>query len=261
MVKEAFHRPTRISTMTKSSDIDLVTECDQKVEKLLVDGLKKFFKNHKFIGEESAADGQKTVLTDDPTWIIDPIDGTTNFVHKLPFIGICVGLYIKKEARIGIVFNPILDELYSARLGQGAYKNGFPIRVSGTEELNKSLVMLTLGVHNVKSTPNWLDISLKNNRTIAEKGIRGHRSLGSAAINMCFVAQGCADAYIEYGIHCWDMAAAALIITEAGGCVLDTTGKPFDLMSRRVLCASSEALAKSIADICEHVDFPREDEA
>jgi myo-inositol-1(or 4)-monophosphatase len=78
---------------------------------------------------------------------------------------------------------------------------------------------------------------------------------------MCFVASGCADAYIEYGIHCWDMAAAALIIQEAGGCVVDANGKPFDLMSRRVLCASSPKLAQCVADICEHVEFPREDAA
>jgi len=258
VVKEAFNRPTRIATTTKASDIDLVTECDQRVEKLLIDGLSKFFKNHKFIGEESTAGGQKVVLTDEPTWIIDPIDGTTNFVHKLPFIGICIGLYVKKEARIGVVYNPILDELYTARAGQGAFKNGFPIKTSGTEELNKSIVMLTLGVHNIKEIPNWLDIGLRNNRTIAEKGIRGHRSLGSAAINMCFVAQGSADAYLEYGIHCWDMAAAALIVLEAGGCVVDANGGPFDLMSRRVLCSSSANLAKSIATICEHVEFPRE---
>uniref|UniRef100_A0A915JPU2 Polymerase nucleotidyl transferase domain-containing protein n=1 Tax=Romanomermis culicivorax TaxID=13658 RepID=A0A915JPU2_ROMCU len=93
VVKDAFNRPSRIETLTKSSDIDLVTESDQKVEKLLFDGLRKFFKD-----------------------------------HKLPFVAVCVGLYIEKKSRIGIVYNPILNDLYTARSGQGAFKNGFPIK-------------------------------------------------------------------------------------------------------------------------------------
>uniref|UniRef100_A0A915J366 inositol-phosphate phosphatase n=1 Tax=Romanomermis culicivorax TaxID=13658 RepID=A0A915J366_ROMCU len=116
-----------------------------------------------------------------------------------------------------------------------------------------------MGLHNKAKIPNWLDVALKNNRTLAESGIRGHRSLGSAAINMCYVACGSCDAYIEYGIHCWDMAAAGLIVQEAGGVLLDATGEDFDLMSRRVLCASTMGLAQSIAKVCQHVDFPAED--
>jgi len=258
VVREAYNRPTKATVMTKSSAVDLVTETDQKVEELLIKGLSAKFPDHKFIGEESAAGGQKVELTAAPTWIIDPIDGTTNFVHRLPFIGICVALYVDKQPRIGIVYNPILDELYSARSGQGAFKNGFPIHVSGTTELGKSLVMITMGIHNIKTVPNWLDIASKNNRTLASQGIRGHRSLGSAAINMCYIASGGTDAYLEYGLHCWDVAASGLIVKEAGGCNIDPSGGPFDLMARRILCASSEQLARQIVGIIENVDIPRD---
>jgi len=254
VVREAYNRPAKnaVAVMTKTSAVDLVTETDQKVEELLIKTLSAQFPDHKFIGEESTAGGQKVELTDAPTWIIDPIDGTTNFVHRLPFIGICIALYIQKKPRIGIVYNPILDELYSARVGRGAYKNGFPIHVSGTTELGKSIVMLTMGIHNIKLVPNWLDISMKNNRAIAEQGIRGHRSLGSAAINMCYVACGGADAYLEYGLHCWDVAASGLILQEAGGVNIDPTGAPFDIMARRILCASSDQLARQIVGIIEN---------
>jgi len=256
VVREAYNRPTKATVMTKSSAVDLVTETDQKVEELLIKGLSAKFPDHKFIGEESAAGGQKVELTAAPTWIIDPIDGTTNFVHRLPFIGICVALYVDKQPRIGIVYNPILDELYSARSGQGAFKNGFPIHVSGTTGLNNAVVMSTIG----SSREEFLIQNFLNNfrAMMSSGGSQGHRSLGSAAINMCYIACGGTDAYLEYGLHCWDVAASGLIVKEAGGCNIDPSGGPFDLMARRILCASSEQLARQIVGIIENVDIPRD---
>ncbi|XP_003379157.1 inositol monophosphatase, partial [Trichinella spiralis] len=192
--------------MTKTSDVDLVTDVDQKVEQVLVDGIRSKFPDHQFIGEESTAMGKKGMFTDAPTWIIDPIDGTTNFVHKVPYVCISIALYMKKEPRIGIVYNPILEELFTALL-------------------NKALLLLTFGVQNRFSLPNAVDVYLQNNKRIVEQGIRGHRSFGSAALNMCYVALGCADAYIEFGLHCWDIAAGRLIVEEAGGLVIDPSGK------------------------------------
>lgn len=124
IVKNAYCREKNITL--KSSAADLVTETDQKVEEIIISSLKKRYPDHRFIGEESTAGGEKCVLTDSPTWIIDPIDGTTNFVHTFPFCAICVALYINKEAEIGIVYNPVLDQFYSARKGQGAFCNGNP---------------------------------------------------------------------------------------------------------------------------------------
>ncbi|KAL1235645.1 Inositol monophosphatase ttx-7 [Trichinella pseudospiralis] len=246
LIRDAFRRAGAVNVMTKTSDVDLVTDVDQKVEQVLVDGIRSKFPDHQFIGEESTAMGKKGTFTDAPTWIIDPIDGTTNFVHKVPYVCISIALYMKKEPRIGIVYNPILEELFTARKGLGAFRNGFPIQSSNTTVLNKALLLLTFGVQNRFSLPNAVDVYLQNNKRIVEQGIRGHRSFGSAALNMCYVALGCADAYIEFGLHCWDIAAGRLIVEEAGGLVIDPSGGPIDIMARRVLACSTAELGKAI---------------
>ncbi|KAL1236936.1 Inositol monophosphatase ttx-7 [Trichinella spiralis] len=258
LIRDAFRRAGGVNVMTKTSDVDLVTDVDQKVEQVLVDGIRSKFPDHQFIGEESTAMGKKGMFTDAPTWIIDPIDGTTNFVHKVPYVCISIALYMKKEPRIGIVYNPILEELFTARKGLGAFRNGFPIQASNTTVLNKALLLLTFGVQNRFSLPNAVDVYLQNNKRIVEQGIRGHRSFGSAALNMCYVALGCADAYIEFGLHCWDIAAGRLIVEEAGGLVIDPSGGPIDIMARRVLACSTAELGKAIGDIVEVIDLPKD---
>lgn len=258
LVRDAFSQPSS-HVETKSSATDLVTETDKAVEQLLITGLSAAFPDHKFIGEESAAAGLQYELTDAPTWIIDPIDGTTNFVHRIPLIAICVGLAINKQMRAGIVYNPVTDELWTAQTGKGALKNGFPIHVSKTEALNKSIICSSLGIHNLHSKGTmYLDTALGNQRKTTLAGVRGHRAFGSAAINMVYVAQGSVDAYIEYGIHSWDIAAASVVLVEAGGFLIDPTGKPFDIMARKVLCASTEVLAREISSTLTHVDFEPE---
>lgn len=259
LVRDAFTKP--IETVgTKSSATDFVTETDQAVEELIIREISYRYPEHKFIGEESAATtGKSYVLTDEPTWIIDPIDGTTNFVHRVPFIGICVGLAIKKQLRVGIVYNPITEELYTALAGKGAYKNGFPIHVSSARELRQALVCQTLGQHNIpEKGQKWLDTSVENQRKALLAGIHGHRTFGAASINMMFVAQGSIDAYVEYGLHSWDMAAAVVIIREAGGVVIDPTGSEFNVMNRRILCASTKELAGEFSTMLSHIDFDPE---
>ncbi|KAL3108053.1 hypothetical protein niasHT_018215 [Heterodera trifolii] len=258
LAKNAYAQPLGV-VKTKSSPTDFVTETDQAVEKLLISGLSERFPDHKFIGEENVAAGNTYELTDAPTWIIDPIDGTTNFVHRIPFIGICVGLAINKSLCAGIVFNPITDELYTAIEGKGALKNGFPISVSSAKALDQSVICQTFGQHNIKEKgEKWLDNAFGNLRSAVLSGTHGHRSFGSAAINMMFLAQGSLDAYVEYGIHSWDMAAAVVIVKEAGGTVTDPTGAEFDLMSRKVLCASTPQLAQQISKVLTHVAFEKE---
>ncbi|KAI6234408.1 Inositol-1-monophosphatase [Aphelenchoides fujianensis] len=272
LVKDAFAQPAS-HVETKASATDLVTETDKAVEELLIKNLQQKWPDHQFIGEESVAVGKRSPFTDAPTWIIDPIDGTTNFVHRIPFIAICIGLTIKKQLRAGIVYNPITSELWTAQAGRGALKDGFPIRVSKTEALNKSVIAHSLGIHNiVDKGPGWLDTALENHKRTVHCGVRGHRAFGSAAINMVYVAQGAVDAYVEYGtlfwtgftnaltgIHSWDIAASTLIVQEAGGCVIDPTGKPFDLMGRKILCAGTEKLAREFSDSLIHVDFDPEE--
>ncbi|RZB45733.1 Inositol P domain containing protein, partial [Asbolus verrucosus] len=129
----------------KSSEIDLVTETDQQVEKLLIENLSKEFPDHLFIGEESVANGSQCSLTDKPTWIIDPVDGTMNFVHGFPHSCISIALFINKIPEIAVVYNPLIEQLFTAKRGQGAYLNEKKIKVSGETNLNKALVMMEFG--------------------------------------------------------------------------------------------------------------------
>ncbi|CAL7935342.1 unnamed protein product [Xylocopa violacea] len=243
VVKEKINQPQ--DPMTKSSEIDLVTEWDQKVEKLLIDGISSKFPDHKFIGEEGTSLGNKAELTNAPTWIIDPIDGTMNFVHAFPHTCISIALLVNKITEIGVVYNPISEQLFTARRGQGAFLNGAPINVSDVKELSKALLMMEMGT---SRDPEKIKVVLENTNKLITK-VQGTRSLGSAALNMCMVALGGADADFEFGIHSWDVAAGELIVKEAGGVCIDPAGGPFDLNSRRVLCASTMELAQELSKV------------
>ncbi|VEN51911.1 unnamed protein product [Callosobruchus maculatus] len=230
---------------TKSSDIDLVTETDQEVEKLLIDNLSKKFNGHKFIGEETVSGGGQCILTDAPTWIIDPIDGTMNFVHSFPHSCISIALFVKQKPMIGIIYNPMLNQFFTARKGKGAFLNGKKITVSGKKHLSEALLMFELGTSREPEKQRVVS----ENQDILMKQAHGLRSLGSAALDMAMVACGAADAYFEYGIHIWDIAAGELLVTEAGGVIMDPTGGELDRFSRRVLIASSQELAEKLSQI------------
>ncbi|XP_001599426.1 inositol monophosphatase 1 [Nasonia vitripennis] len=241
LIRENISRQKNIQV--KSCDVDLVTETDQMVEKLLMDGISAKFPDHKFIGEETTAQGHKVELTDAPTWIIDPVDGTMNFVHSMPHTCISIALYVNKVAEIGIVYNPVIEQFFSARRGQGAFLNGALIHVSGETELNKALVMMELGT---SRDPEKMRIVMENLKTMTPL-VHGTRALGSCALNMCMVAMGAADVMYEFGIHVWDIAAGDLIVREAGGTCIDPAGGDFDPLSRRALCASSPELAQKVS--------------
>uniref|UniRef100_A0AAQ5XDE9 Inositol-1-monophosphatase n=1 Tax=Amphiprion ocellaris TaxID=80972 RepID=A0AAQ5XDE9_AMPOC len=239
MIREALQRD--IAVMQKSSPVDLVTETDQKVEQLIISSIKEKYPTHSFIGEESVAAGAPSVLTDNPTWIIDPIDGTTNFVHRFPFVSVSIGFTVKKEIEFGIVYSCIEDKMYTARKGKGAFCNGSPIKVQSRENLTEL-------------SPKHLEVGSKH-----PISIHRIRSPGSAAVNMCLVACGSADAYYHMGIHCWDMAGGAAVVTEAGGVIMDISGGPFDLMSRRLIVASSRVIAERIAKEITEFQVGRDD--
>ncbi|XP_071528089.1 inositol monophosphatase 2 isoform X2 [Panulirus ornatus] len=252
LVRDAIKKKKRIET--KSSAVDLVTESDKAVEKLLISGLSSAFPDHKFIGEESVAAGGKCVLTDEPTWIIDPIDGTMNFVHSFPYTCISVGLWVKKEAEVGIVYNAVLEQMFTALKGQGAFLNNEKISVSGETELSQALIFSEIGS---SLDPEKVDTVLTNITTLIPK-VHGIRGMGSAALAMVNIAAGYGDVFYHFGLCCWDMAAGALILREAGGYLCDTQGGPFDLMRRRVLCASTQELAEKMAKLLKQYQPERD---
>jgi len=249
MISEAFSQSKTVET--KSNFRDLVTKTDKEVEEFVFDELRKEFPSHDFIGEESV---DQIHLTKSPTWIVDPIDGTVNFVHGIPHLCISIAFLIGRETRVAVVFNPLSNDLYWAEKGQGAFHNGQKIQVSGNECLSNSIVICDVWAAKEEAK---IRCTLDNMRALVNE-VRSFRSFGSAVLNMCFVARGISDACLEYGIHCWDMAAAILIVDEAGGVVMDPTGGVFDLLRRRVLVCSSTPLARHIVPLLSHVEYEKE---
>jgi inositol-phosphate phosphatase / L-galactose 1-phosphate phosphatase len=223
-----------------------VTDTDKRCEALILSQIRSSFPSHAFIGEEgSAAAGATDTLTATPTWMVDPVDGTTNFVHRFPFSCVSIGLVVDKIAVVGVVYNPILDELFHAVRGGGAFLNGQAIRVSDTSDLRSALVATEIGTRRDEAFMAAVFARMQA-LTFASRSVR---CCGSCALNLCGVACGRLDAYYEAGLGGpWDMAAAALVVEEAGGKILDPEGGPFDVMSRRVL-GSNGHLAGAVAEI------------
>lgn len=231
---------------TKSASWDLVTEYDRKTEELLITALSKAFPDHKFIGEETAS---KAKLTDEPTWIIDPIDGTTNFVHGIPYCCIAIGLAINREVVIGIVCSPPLNQTFTAIRGRGAFLNGKPIHVSDAEELQNALVGYEFSI---ASRSEVRELFINRYRALVAKA-QGLRTFGCAQIQLCQVAMGSLDAYQVEFLQPWDVAAGSLIVTEAGGTVIDVDGGKFDCEKSRIIATSTNKLAEEIVEVFRSV--------
>ncbi|XP_056155375.1 inositol monophosphatase 1-like [Lampris incognitus] len=245
-----------VKVMTKSSSVDLVTQTDQRVEKIIISSVKEKFPNHSFIGEESVAAGLPCILTDNPTWIIDPVDGTTNFVHGFPFVAVSIGFAVNKALEFGVVYSCLEDKMYTGRKGKGAFCDGERLQVSDVTEIKKSMIISELGSNRDKERVTKIFSTMQKILCIPVHGLRGS---GTAATNMCLVASGAVEAFFEIGIHCWDIAAGAVIVTEAGGVLLDVDGGPFDLMSRRMVSANNKTIADRIIKEIDIFEAERDD--
>ncbi|XP_039484810.1 inositol monophosphatase 2 [Drosophila santomea] len=247
---EGFQKP-KPEYEIKTAFYDLVTVYDKQIEATLTDGLLKAFPESKIIGEEAMANAKTQVeLTDAPTWIIDPIDGTNNYVQKIPHCCISVGLAVNKELVLGIVYNPPANELYSAWQGHGAFLNGQPIEVSNAKKVNQAVVGYEISLIVV---PKGRDKNVKRLYKLASNAT-GTRSFGSAALTLCYIAAGRCDAYHVENLKPWDLAGGAVILREAGGCVYNTSGERFDVMKPDCVCTSSEELAKDVIELIEAAD-------
>uniref|UniRef100_A0A4W2DWG1 Inositol-1-monophosphatase n=2 Tax=Bos TaxID=9903 RepID=A0A4W2DWG1_BOBOX len=255
IIRKALSEEKRVST--KTSAADLVTETDHVVEALILQELQTRFPSHRFIAEEAAAAGAKCVLTPSPTWIVDPIDGTCNFVHRFPTVAVSIGFAVNQELEFGVIYHCTEERLYTGRRGQGAFCNGQRLRVSGETDLSKALVLTEIGP---RRDPATLKLFLSNMERLLHAGAHGVRVIGSSTLALCHLAAGTADAYYQFGLHCWDLAAATVIIREAGGVVMDTSGGPLDLMSCRVVAAGTREMAVLIAQALQTINYGRDDE-
>ncbi|KAJ7537306.1 hypothetical protein O6H91_11G000300 [Diphasiastrum complanatum] len=237
-------------TVEHKGTVDLVTETDKACEDLIFQHLQKTYPKHKFIGEETAAVLGTSELTDAPTWIVDPLDGTTNFVHRYPFVCVSIGLTVGKLPMVGVVYNPILNELFTTIKGRGAYLNGERITVSQQDQIVKALLATEIGTKRDKKT---VDATTNRLNHLLFK-VRSLRLSGSCALNLCGVACGRLDLFYELGFGGpWDIAAGVLMVQEAGGSVFDPSGEHFDLMSQRI-AASNAFLKQDLVDALRTAD-------
>ncbi len=212
--------------------IDLVTEADLASEKHITSLIRGHFPSHHILAEETGGTAH-SALADDYYWIIDPLDGTTNFSHGFPCYAVSIGVEHDGQPVVGVIYDPTRDELFAAERGAGATCNGKQIRVSTIDRLEKALVVSGFP-YDVRERmdeylPAWREF-LKHSQ--------GVRRLGSAALDMTCVATGRMDGFWEHGLHAWDTAAGWMLIEEAGGRVTKLDGSPFDNFSASLLCTN-----------------------
>ena len=197
-------------------EIDLVTHVDHESERFLIHEIKQNFVGHKFLAEESGeSDGES-----DHLWIIDPLDGTVNFAHGVPFFCVSIAYAYKGEVNLGVVYDPMRNEMFSAERGVGAKLNQRPLKVKETELLKQSLLVTGFPYDAWTTKTNNFD-----NYEHFGKQSQGVRRLGSAALDLCYIAAGRLDGYWELSVKAWDIAAGGLIAEEAGAKVTNIKGQ------------------------------------
>ncbi|RWZ60742.1 inositol monophosphatase family protein [Halobacillus fulvus] len=239
-IREQIDAPRSIET--KSNPNDLVTEMDQNTERFFAEKIKAEYPEHFLFGEEGFGDEIEAV--DGTIWIVDPIDGTMNFVHQKRNFAISIGIYHDGIGEIGFIYNVMEDILYSAKKGEGAFKNAERLSdLNDTRPLKESILALNT---------TWM---LPENPHVDHKGIeslvkklRSTRSYGSAALEFAFVAEGILDGYLTMTLMPWDYAAGAILVQEVGGVVTKADQEPLDLLHKTTVLASRSNIHKEISD-------------
>ncbi|WP_420094252.1 inositol monophosphatase family protein [Paenibacillus faecalis] len=227
---------------TKVSSQDLVTEVDKGAEQMIRKLILTHFPDHAILGEESVGPGAEacmkaleTAKNEPYLWIIDPVDGTTNYVHGFPFYSVSIALAHHGEVIVGVVYDPSRDELFIAEKGKGAYVHGNPTLVAKETTLSDSLLATGFPLETSFNLPQ----NMAGLQALLPK-VRNVRAGGSAALHMAYVAAGRLNGYWELGLNAWDVAAGALLIQESGGQVTDTAGRPYDLSVRNIVATNGE---------------------
>jgi len=210
--------------------IDLVTDADRAAERCILEHIRKRFPSHRILSEEEGA----TALTPSRyQWIVDPLDGTTNFAHGFPFYSVSIGVERDGAGLIGVVFDPTRNELFTAQAGAGARLNGTSIAVSRIDHLDRALLVTGFS-YDIRETPNN---NLDHFARFALK-TQGLRRTGSAALDLCYVASGRFDGFWEVRLSPWDMAAGIVILSEAGGIVTDLAGGSHSIYGKELVASN-----------------------
>ncbi len=240
LLREAYHQPRQIEY---KGEVDLVTPTDRASEELIVSSLHDAFPDHAILAEEGGTDGRDSPLT----WLVDPLDGTTNFAHAFPVFAVSMALRGPEGLLVGVVYDPLRDECFTAARGQGAHLNGQPIHVSACSTLDQAL--LATGFPYDRRTV------ADNNVTAFGTFIRrcqGIRRAGAAALDLSYVACGRLDGYWEMRLKPWDVSAGALIVREAGGKVTDYHGVEHEMLDGHNIVASNRLIHREmLSTLCE----------
>lgn len=228
----------RLISVTKKGAIDLVTAADIESEQVIVETIRERFPDHTILAEESGA------LEGDPQyrWIIDPLDGTTNFAHNLGIFAVSIAFAHKDDLLMGMVFNPIDGEFFTGFKGGGAYLNNQPISVTPRKSVNDSL-LCTGFPYDLDCRPASLMTRFANCLAVAQ----GIRRLGSAALDLCYVACGRFEGFWEENLNPWDTAAGVVIVQEAGGKVTDFSDRPFHIDKKQILSTNGKIHSEMIS--------------
>ncbi len=207
---------------------DFVTNTDLKVEKILLETLKYYYPSYTYITEESGK-----FQGDENTIVIDPIDGTSNFIHGIPMVGIIISKIVKNEITDGVIYNPILNEFFWASKGKGSWCNNRRLRVSKRKKLSECIIGtgIPFGERIYNKYLNEIDKISKNTA--------GIRRLGSAGIDLAYVASGKLDGFWEKGLNLWDVSSGVLLVKEAGGKISKIDGKDWDIESSDILASNT----------------------
>lgn len=227
--------------ISKKGRINLVTEMDLESERIIVERIRREFPDHHILAEERGVHEGKAPYR----WVIDPLDGTTNYAHGYRFFAVSIGLECDGQMILGVVYDPVTDELFTAEIGQGAYLNQDRIRVSDEENLEDSLLCtgFSYDQREIRTNLEWFDRFVMNARAV--------RRDGSAALDLCYVACGRFDGMWEISLHPWDVAAGKLIVEEAGGRVTRLDGTSCTIYDREILVSNAkihEQMRKIISD-------------
>ncbi|QQS37534.1 MAG: inositol monophosphatase [Ignavibacteriales bacterium] len=229
IIRDGFGKNVGIDFKTNESN--LVTETDKASEKLIKEFIERKYPTHSILAEESG----RLDKSGEYVWVVDPLDGTTNFAHKFPIFSVSIGVQKNGRTVAGVVYDVMQDNIYAAEIGGGAFINGIKISVSETKSLGRSL-LVTGFPYNISDNPE----NAFQKFAALTKASRGMRRLGSAAIDFCYVARGVFDGFWEVFLNPWDICAGKLILEEAGGIVTDFIGTEINIDSKRILASNGK---------------------
>jgi myo-inositol-1(or 4)-monophosphatase len=226
--------------------IDIVTEADGQAEDFILDQIRQRWPDHRIVAEESGSNYKESSYC----WYVDPLDGTVNFAHGLPIFSTTIALAHEGQVILGVVYDPIQDEMYHAQVGGGAWLNQEKIQVSATPDLIQSLLVTGFPYDISTSDRHNLDHYIRF--ALQTQGVR---RLGSAALDLCYIASGRMDGYWELDINAWDVAAGILLVKEAGGMATSIDGGDIDLSQKIAILAANPAIHSAMSSVLHDEDI------